>query len=52
MLHVMTPDEERKLPKFFVFTLVCSASKGFMKALKCKKWKGLRVTNSNHYIRV
>ena len=28
------PDEDRKLTQIFIFTLLCGASKGFMKALK------------------
>ena len=31
---VPIPDDERKLTQFFIFTLLCDASKGFMKALK------------------
>ena len=33
-LLVPVPDEERKLTKNFIFTLLCAASKGFMNALK------------------
>ena len=32
--RILIPDEERKLTKIFFFTLLCDASKGFMKALK------------------
>ena len=28
------PDKEKKLTQIFIFTLLCGASKGFMKALK------------------
>ena len=35
----MIPDEERKLTWIFIFTLLCGASKGFLKNLK-----GLRKT--------
>ena len=30
-LPVPIPDDERKLTQFFIFTLLCGASKGFMK---------------------
>ena len=33
-LPVSIPDEERKLTYFFISTLLCGASKGFMKAFK------------------
>ena len=33
-LPVPIPDEERKLTSIFIFTLLCEASKGYMKALK------------------
>ena len=33
-LPVPVPDEEKKLRKMFIFTLLCGTSKGFMKALK------------------
>ena len=29
-------DEEKKLTEVFIFTLLCGAWKGFMKALKCE----------------
>ena len=32
-LFVMIPGEDRKLTEVFIFTLLCDASKGFMKAL-------------------
>ena len=49
------PDEEKKLSKIFIFTLLCGASKGFMKALKAfikpfetphttKKWENENLT--------
>ena len=28
------PDEEKKVTLIFIFTLICGASKGFMKVLK------------------
>ena len=31
---VAIPDKEKKLTSIFIFTLLCGASKGFMKALK------------------
>ena len=31
---VLIPDNERKLTKIFIFTLLCGATKGFMKAFK------------------
>ena len=31
---VPIPDKEKKLTSIFIFTLLCGASKGFMKALK------------------
>ena len=33
-LTVPIPDEEKKLSQIFIFTLLCGASKGFMKAFK------------------
>ena len=33
-LPVPIPNEEKKLTSIFLFTLLCGASKGFMKALK------------------
>ena len=33
-LPVVTQDEERKLTSIFIFTLLCGASKSFMKGLK------------------
>ena len=33
-LTVAIQDEEKKLTQLFIFTLLCGASKGFMKALK------------------
>ena len=33
-LSVPIPDEDKKLTYIFIFTLLCGASKGFMKALK------------------
>ena len=33
-LPVPITDEERKLPEFFIFTLFCGASRGFMNGLK------------------
>ena len=33
-LPVTIPDKEKKLSKIFIFTLLCGASKGFMRALK------------------
>ena len=33
-LPVPIPDEEKKLTQFFIFSLLCGASKGFMKAIK------------------
>ena len=45
-LPVLIPDEEKKLSWIFTFTLVCGASKGFMKALKafqkCTGREGLK----------
>ena len=32
-LPVSIPDEEKKLTEIYVFTLLCGASKGFMKVL-------------------
>ena len=32
-LHVLIPNEEKKLPYIFIFTLLCGASKGFVKAI-------------------
>ena len=32
-LPVQIPDKEKKLSQIFTFTLLCGASKGFMKAL-------------------
>ena len=34
ILPVLIPDEEEKLSLIFIFTFLCGASKGFMKALK------------------
>ena len=34
ILPVPIPDEERKLTYIFIFTLLCGAPKGFVKALK------------------
>ena len=34
---VAIPDKEKKLTSIFIFTLLCGASKGFMKALKALK---------------
>ena len=31
---VAIPDKEKKLTSIFIFTLLCGASKGFIKALK------------------
>ena len=33
-LPVPIPDEEKKLTEIFIFTLLCGALKGFMKAFK------------------
>ena len=33
-LPIRIPDEEKKLNKIFIFTFLCGASEGFMKALK------------------
>ena len=33
-LPVPIPDKDKKLSQIFIFTLLCGASKGFMKALK------------------
>ena len=33
-LSAPIPDEEKKLTEIFIFTLLCGASKGFMKTLK------------------
>ena len=33
-LPVPIPEEEKQLAKIIIFTLLCGASKGFMKALK------------------
>ena len=33
-LPVPIPDKEKKLSSIFIFTLLCGASKGFMKAFK------------------
>ena len=33
-LSAPIPDEEKKLSEIFIFTLLCGASKGFMKAVK------------------
>ena len=33
-LQIAIPDEEKKVFKIFIFTALCGASKGFMKALK------------------
>ena len=33
-LNVPIPDKVKKLSRIFIFTLLCGASKGFMKALK------------------
>ena len=33
-LHVPNPDEEKKLRQVFIFTLLCGAPIGLMKALK------------------
>ena len=33
-LPVASQDEEKKLTQLFIFTLLCGASKGFMKGLK------------------
>ena len=33
-LLVPIPDKDKKLSQIFIFTLLCGASKGFMKALK------------------
>ena len=33
-LPATIPDEEKKLTEIFIFTLICGASKGFMKAFK------------------
>ena len=33
-LSVPIPDEEIKLTQIFIFTFLCGASKGFMKAFK------------------
>ena len=34
ILNVPIPDKVKKLSQIFIFTLLCGASKGFMKALK------------------
>ena len=36
-LSVPIPDEEKKLSQIFIFTLLCGASKGFMRALNALK---------------
>ena len=36
-LPVPIPDEEKNLSEIFIFTLLCGASKGFIKALKAFK---------------
>ena len=36
-LLVLIPDEEKKLSWIFIFTLLCGASKGFLKAFKAFK---------------
>ena len=40
-LNVPVPDKVKKLSEIFIFTLLCGASKGFMKALRHHKevWK-------------
>ena len=34
IIAVPIPDEEKKITQIFIFTFLCGASKGFMKALK------------------
>ena len=48
-LPVPIPDEEKKLSQIFVFTLLCGASKGFMKALKVfiKRFEAPQGENKN-----
>ena len=34
-LPIPIPDEDKKLSEIFIFTLLCGASKGFMKTSEC-----------------
>ena len=47
-LNVPIPDKVKKLSQIFIFTLLCGASKGFMKALKeCEKNTTKKCENKN-----